>query len=126
MQFNVKVKALNEYTKLSERLSFNKLVKLVIGAKKFGFDPKKFAWKLSNMKQLEKREKWLRGNCAMFSKEIDKYKETLPLAQIIWDMHIDKSKLISFKIAINEVVETYGLTPSAASPSCNQHYKSLQ
>ena len=30
-------------------------------------------------------------------------------------MHIGKSELISFKIAINEAAETYGLTPSAAA-----------
>ena len=30
-------------------------------------------------------------------------------------MHIDRSELISFKIAINEAAETYGLTPSGAA-----------
>jgi hypothetical protein len=30
-------------------------------------------------------------------------------------MHIDKSELISFKIAVNEAAQTYGLTPSAAA-----------
>ena len=30
-------------------------------------------------------------------------------------MHIGKSELISFKIAVNEAVQTYGLTPSAAA-----------
>jgi hypothetical protein len=43
------------------------------------------------------------------------YKEILPLAQLIWDLQISKNELISFKIAINEAVETYDLTPSAAA-----------
>ena len=37
------------------------------------------------------------------------------MAQIIWDLHIGSSELISFKVAVNEAVETYGLTPSAAA-----------
>jgi hypothetical protein len=30
-------------------------------------------------------------------------------------MHIDRSELISFKVAVNEAAETFGLTPSAAA-----------
>jgi hypothetical protein len=30
-------------------------------------------------------------------------------------LHIDKSELISFKVAVNEAAETYGLTPSVAA-----------
>jgi hypothetical protein len=44
-----------------------------------------------------------------------KYKETIPLAQLIWDINIGKNELISFKIALNEAAETYGLSPSAAA-----------
>jgi hypothetical protein len=43
------------------------------------------------------------------------YKEILPLAQLIWDLHIGKSELISFKIAVAETAETYGLTHSSAA-----------
>jgi hypothetical protein len=43
------------------------------------------------------------------------YKEIIPLAQLIWHMHIGKSEVISFKIAVNEAAETYGLTSSAAA-----------
>ena len=39
----------------------------------------------------------------------------IPLAQLIWELHISKSELISFKIAVNEAAETYRLTPSAAA-----------
>jgi hypothetical protein len=87
----------------------------VVNAKRYGFDAKKFVAKLSNVKQLEKKERGLRGNCAVLSKQIAKYKEIIPLAQLIWDMHISKSELISFKIVVNEAAETYGFTPSAAA-----------
>src|SRR5919197_1115599 len=120
---NVNVKAINEHEKLNEKLEkhglsthdINKLVKLVVHAKRYGFDARKFVGKLSNIKLLEKREKGLGGNCAKLSKQIDKYKEILPLAQLIWDLHISKSELISFKIAINEAADTYSLTHSAAA-----------
>jgi hypothetical protein len=93
----------------------NKLVKLVVNAKRYGFDAKKFVAKLSNIKEIEKREKGLRGNCVIFSKQAAKYREIIPLEQLIYDMHIDRSELISFKIAINEAAQIYGLTPSAAA-----------
>ena len=80
-----------------------------------GFDAKKFVGKLSNIKEIEKREKGLRGNCVIFSKQMAKYREIIPLAQLIYDLHIDKSELISFKVAVNEAAQIYGLTPSAAA-----------
>jgi hypothetical protein len=39
----------------------------------------------------------------------------IPLANIIWDLHISRSELISFKAAVNETIETYGVTPSSAA-----------
>jgi hypothetical protein len=45
---------------------------------------------------------------------LDKHKETVPLAELIEAMRIGKNELISFKIAVNEAAEIYGLTPSAA------------
>ena len=87
----------------------------MVNAKRYGFDAKKFVAKLSNVKQLEKKERGLRGNCAVLSKQIAKYKEIIPLAQLIWDMHISKSELISFKVAVNVAAKIYGLTPSAAA-----------
>ncbi len=59
--------------------------------------------------------KSLEHNCTILSDLLDKHKETVPLAELIEAMHIGKSELISFKIAVNEVVETYGLTHSAAA-----------
>jgi len=46
---------------------------------------------------------------------LDKYKETVPLAELIEAMHIGKSELISFKIAVNEAVELYGFPHSTAA-----------
>jgi hypothetical protein len=120
---NVKIKTINEHVELSERLNkhglstqdINKLVKLVVNAQRYGFDAKKFVGKLSNIKLLERREKGLRGNCAILSKKEAMYKEVIPLAQLIWDLQISEKELISFKIAVNEVAETYGLTPSSAA-----------
>jgi hypothetical protein len=61
---NVKAKAINEYTKVNERLSkhglstadINKLVKLVVNAKRYDFDVKKFVGKLSNIKEIERKK----------------------------------------------------------------------
>jgi hypothetical protein len=51
----------------------------------------------------------------MLSKKEAKYKEVISLANLIWDVHIGRSELISFKAAVNETAETYGLTPSSAA-----------
>jgi hypothetical protein len=96
---NVKVKTINEYNKLNEKLdkyglstqNVNKLYKLVGNAKKYGFDPKNFVGKLSNIKQLEKRERELVRNCAEFAKQMAKYTEIIPLAQLIWDCILIKA-----------------------------------
>ena len=90
-------------------------MKLVVNAKRYGFDAKKFVGKLSNIKLLEKREKWLENNCKILSNKEAMYKETIPLAELIWDLQISKSELISFKVVVNEAIETYRLTPSAAA-----------
>jgi hypothetical protein len=90
-------------------------VKLVVNAKKYGFDTEKIVAKLSNIKQLEKRERELVRTSTELAKQMAKYREMIPLAQLIYDMHIGKSELISFKIAVNEAAQIYGLTPSAAA-----------
>ena len=51
----------------------------------------------------------------MLSKKETTYKEIIHLANLIWDLRIGKNELISFKVGVNEAVETYGLTPSAAA-----------
>jgi hypothetical protein len=62
------------------------------------------------MKRLEKKEKGLENNCTILTKHLQKYKEIIPLAELIKTMHIGKSELISFKIAVNESAETYGFS----------------
>jgi hypothetical protein len=65
--------------------------------------------------RLEKRQHELIGSCIEISKKEAKYKEIIPLAQLFWDLQIGQSELISFKVAINEAAQIYGLTPSAAA-----------
>ncbi|MFL6383840.1 MAG: hypothetical protein ACJ712_02575 [Nitrososphaeraceae archaeon] len=90
-------------------------MKLVVNAKKYGFEPKKIVGKLKKIQRLEKKEKRLKNNCVILSNLLDKHKHTVPLAELIEAMGIGKSELISFKIAVNEAAETYGFTPSAAA-----------
>jgi hypothetical protein len=120
---NVNIEAINEHIQLSEELSkyrlstrdIHKLLNLLLAAKEYKYDPGKIVAKLRNLKHLENKENRLKNSCEMLSKKEAKYKEIIPLANIIWDLHIGKNELISFKIAVNEAAETYGLTPSAAA-----------
>ena len=70
--------------------------------------------KLRSSKSLENKENKLKTSCEMLSKKEAKYKEIIPLANLILDLHIGKSELISFKAAVNETAETYGTTHSSA------------
>jgi hypothetical protein len=120
---NVSIEAIDEHIKLKEELpkfrlstkDIHRLVNLLLSAKEYRYSPGKIVSKLRNIKRLENKENNLKNSCETLSKQVNKYKEIIPLAQIIWDLHIGKSELISFKIAINEAAETYGLTPSAAA-----------
>jgi hypothetical protein len=120
---NVSIEAINEHLQLNERLkehglsthNVNELLNLLSNAKRYGFDVKKIVEKLRTIQRLEKKEKRLENNCTILSNLLDKHKETVPLAKLIEAMHIGGSELISFKIAVNEAAETYGLTPSAAA-----------
>jgi len=120
---NVKAKAINEYVKLSEKLGkhglstqdVNKLVKLIVNAKRYGFDAKKFVGKLSNIKELEKKEKGLRGSCLVLSKKIAKHKDIVPLTEEIAALQIGINELIALKVGINEAANHYNLSPLAAT-----------
>ena len=48
-----------------------------------------------SIKSLKDSEKHLRNNCEMLAKRIDKYKDTLPLAEKIVGMHINTAGLLS-------------------------------
>jgi uncharacterized protein (UPF0335 family) len=120
---NVKVKAINDYIKLSQKLDkhglciqdVNKLVKFVMTAKRYGFDSKNVGAKMSNIKQLESRQRELIRSSMELAKQTASYRGMFPLAQLIYDLHISSSELISFKVAVNEAAQIYGLTPSAAA-----------
>jgi hypothetical protein len=114
---NMNIEAINEHIQLNQKLNENglsmhnidELLNLVLNAKKYGFEPKKIVGKIRAIQRLEKKEKGLENNCTILSNLLYKHKETVPLAELIEAMHIGKNELISFKIAINEAVETYVL-----------------
>jgi hypothetical protein len=120
---NVSIEAINEHIQLNEELrkyrlstkDIHRLVNLLLAAKEYRYSPEKIVAKLRNVKRLENKENKLKNNCEALSKQADKYKEIIPLAQIIWDLHISKNELISFKIAVNEAAETYGFPRSTAA-----------
>jgi hypothetical protein len=72
---------------------------------------------MSNIKQLESRQRELVRTSMELAKQNAHYREMFPLAQIIYDLHISSSELISFKVAVNEAAETYRIIPSAAALS---------
>ncbi|MFL6361143.1 MAG: hypothetical protein ACJ72V_17615 [Nitrososphaeraceae archaeon] len=65
--------------------------------------------------RLEKKEEGLKNSCTILSKQLIKYKEVIPLAELVHSMNISGRELVSFKAALNEAAETYGLTPTSAA-----------
>ncbi len=121
---NVAIEAINGYLKLSEELDkhglsakyTDKLLNLLLNAKEYQFDVKKIAGKLRGIQRLEKKEKQLRGRCEIFTKQIAKYKNILPLVEEISALQIGVEDLITFKVAINQAVKKYyDLSPLAAT-----------
>ena len=112
---NVSIEA-NEHIQLNEELKkyrlstkdIHRFLNLLLAAKEYRYSAGKIVAKLRNVKRLENKENKLKASCETLSKQVNNYKEIIPLAQIIWDMHIGKSELISFKIAVNETAELYG------------------
>jgi hypothetical protein len=72
---------------------------------------------MSDIKQLESRQMELVRSSAALAKQAAEYREMFPLARLIYDIRIDNSELISFKVAVNVAAKTYRLTPSAAALS---------
>jgi hypothetical protein len=91
------------------------LLNLLLNAKEYQFDAKKISGKLRGIERLEKNEKQLRGRCEIFTKQAAKYKSILPLVEDIADLQIGVEELIAFKIAINQAVKHYDLSPLAAT-----------
>jgi chaperonin cofactor prefoldin len=120
---NVSIEAINEHIHLKEELrkfrlstkDIRRLLDLLGAAKEYRYSPGKIVSKLRSIKRLENKEDRLKNNCETLSKQADKYKEIIPLAELISEMHIGKSELISFKIAVNEAAETYGFPRSTAA-----------
>jgi hypothetical protein len=120
---NVTIEAINEHFQLNEELKryrlstkdIHRLLDLLVAAKNYKYNPGKIVAKLRSIKRLENKENKLKNNCEILSKQADKYKEIIPLAQLIWDLHISRNELISFKIAVNEAAETYGFPRSTAA-----------
>jgi hypothetical protein len=120
---NVSIQAINEHLALNEILKeydlstqdVDKFSNLLVNAKEYGFDPRLIVWKLRNIKRLENKEETLKNNCEILSKKLIKYKEMLPLAELVQSMNVSGSELISFKIAINEAAEQYGFLRSTAA-----------
>jgi hypothetical protein len=120
---NLSIEAINEHIQLNEELKkyrlstkdIHKLLNLLLAAKEYRYSPGKIVAKLRSIKQLENKKNRLKNSCEMLSKKEAKYKEIIPLAELIWDLHIRKNELISFKVALNETAETYGITHSAAA-----------
>jgi hypothetical protein len=113
---NVSIQTINEHIQLNEELKkyrlstkdIHKLLNLLVAAKEYRYSPGKIVAKLRNIKRLENKESKLKNSCEALSKQAEKYKEIIPLAQLIWDVGISKDELISFKIAVNEAAKTYG------------------
>src|SRR5919198_3656660 len=120
---NVSIEAINEHIQLNEefkryRLStkdIHKLLNLLLAAKEYRYSAGKIVGKLRSVKGLENKENRLKNSCEMLSKQATRYKEIIPLADLIQTMHIGKSELISFKIAVNETAELYGFPRSTAA-----------
>jgi hypothetical protein len=120
---NVSNETINEHIRLNEKLNeynlsfedIDKLLNVLVNAKDNGFDAKKIVAKLRSIKRLENKENKLKNSCEALSKQADKYKGIIPLAHLIWDLHIGKNELISFKIAVCEAAQLYGFPRSTAA-----------
>src|ERR687887_2058053 len=120
---NVSIEAINEHLKLKEELDrhgvsmqdIDKLLKLLVNAKKYGFDGKEITDKLYNMLELEWKEKQLKDKCKKLSKRISKYKDVVPLTEDIaaWGIGIDE--LLVLKVGINQAAKHYNFPPLGAT-----------
>jgi hypothetical protein len=93
----------------------HRLVNLLLAAKEYRYSPGKIVAKLRSIKGLENKENKLKTSCDVLSKQAEKYKGMIPLAQIIWDLRIGKNELISFKIAVCEAAQLFGFPRSTAA-----------
>jgi hypothetical protein len=100
---NVSIEAINQHIQLNEALSkyglstkdIHRLRDLLIAAKKYRYSPGKIIGKLRSIKGLENKEIKLNNSYETLSKQLSKYKEILPLAELVHSMNISGSELIS-------------------------------
>src|SRR5919198_5473287 len=86
---NVSIESVNEHIKLNEELGkhclsihdIDKLLNLLVNARRYGFDGKEIASKLYNIQELEWKENELKGKCKKLSKRISNYKDVIPLTE---------------------------------------------
>ncbi len=120
---NVNIQAINEHLQLNEKLKehglstqdIDKLLNLLLNAKKYGFDGKEIADKLYNIQELEWKEKELKDKCKKLSKRISKYKDVVPLTEDISALGIGIDELIALKVGINEAAKHYNLPSLTAT-----------
>jgi hypothetical protein len=67
------------------------------------------------MERLEKREKGLENNCTILTKQLQKDKEIIPFAEKMVAVDIDKTELLAFDTAVNEMARQYNLPLSVAA-----------
>jgi hypothetical protein len=115
---NVAIEAIDEHIKLNEELEkhglstddIHKLLNVLINAKKYGFDGKKIAAKLYDLKFLEWKEKELKDKSKKLTKRISKYKDVVPFTEEIVALGIGINDLLAFKIVINQAAKYYNLS----------------
>jgi hypothetical protein len=120
---NVNIQANNEHLQLNEKLKehglstqdIDKLLNLLLSAKRYGFEGKEIADKLYNIRELEWKEKQLKDKRNKLSKRISKYKDVVPLTEdiAVWGIGIDE--LLALKIGMNQAAKHYNLPPLAAT-----------
>ena len=62
-----------------------------------------------SIKSLRDTERKLRSNCELLANRIDRYKDTLPLAERIVAMRINTAGLLALEAAVNDMAEMYNL-----------------
>ena len=115
---NVSIEAINEHLKLSEELDkhglstndIDKLLKLLVNAKKYGFDGKEIAEKLYSIQELEWKEKELKDKCKRLSKRISSYKVIVPFTESIVALGVGIEELIALDVGIKEAAKLYNLS----------------
>lgn len=120
---NVAIEVIDEHIHLKQELEkfgldihdTYRLLNLLANAKQYDFEAKRIVAKLSTIRPMEKQERGLRNNCAIFARHLNKYKEIIPLAEKIVAMRIGKSEFLSLDAAVTETSEQYNLPiPTAA------------